>query len=99
MSVNESSLVSVAAPFSFQGSAERIWRLHHRITDATLKLIYQVIAAALLIPTAWTLVLSWYCTFGLLVVPYRLIRRSQRNQRRDNLKHDELLSSLRSNNG
>jgi hypothetical protein len=55
------------------------------------------ILTALLIPimlvVAWALVLAWYCLFGLALVPYRLIRRSDRNRKRDALQHREVLAA------
>jgi hypothetical protein len=40
----------------------------------------------------WTLVLTWYLIFGLWLVPYRLIRRSSRKNKREALRHQELLA-------
>jgi hypothetical protein len=42
---------------------------------------------------AWTGVTCWYLTFGLLLVPYRLIRRSDRNRERQRLQHQELMAA------
>lgn len=42
---------------------------------------------------AWAFVLGWYLFFGLLIVPYRLIRRSDRNRKRDALQHREVLAA------
>lgn len=87
----ESEKVSVAAPFSFQGSAERIWRVGNAITNENFRIGYLVLAVVLLIPTAWTLVLSWYLCWGIWLVPYRMIRRSQRKNKVAELRHRELL--------
>lgn len=80
----ESERVIIEAPMSFTGSAKRIWRL------STIGWVRALLVLVIL--TAWTVVLVWYCTFGLLLVPYRLIRRSSRKQKRDELRHRELVN-------
>lgn len=82
-----SSDIVIEAPFSFTGSAKRIWRLSNNV----------ILRILLLIPLTglvWGFVLLWYCTFGLLLVPYRLIRKSQRKQKVDRLRHEELLKAV-----
>ena len=49
---------------------------------------------ALLILMAWAVILWWYLIFGLLLVPYRLIRRGQRKNRRQELRHREMLTTM-----
>lgn len=44
----------------------------------------------------WMVIAAWYCAFGLLLVPFRLIRRSSRSQKRDRTRHAEMLSALAS---
>jgi hypothetical protein len=52
------------------------------------------VLAVTLITVAWVGVLSWYLLFGLLLVPYRLMRRTQRTGKRNALRHQELLSAM-----
>ena len=88
----ESEKVVLAAPLSFAGSAARIWRITPNKSPwwhGTL-----IVLAVLLIALAWVVILAWYVLFGLLLVPYRLIRRGQRKQKRDELRHRETLSVL-----
>ncbi len=81
--------VILQAPMSFIGAAKRIWRLTRDKTGAAL---YGFVALAVaVIALAWTLVLAWYVLFGLLVMPYRVIRRGQRKRRMENLRHREML--------
>lgn len=80
----ESERVIIEAPLSFTGSAKRIWR----VSDSV---VYQVLAVLIFIPLAWVFILAWYMIFGIFLVPYRMIRRSQRKQKRDALRHKELL--------
>jgi hypothetical protein len=84
--------VVLQAPLSFTGSAVRIWKITRDKAGAAL---YGMAAlAVVLIALAWTLVLSWYCTFGLLLVPYRLLRRGSRKRRKQALQHREQLTAL-----
>lgn len=88
----ESEKVVVAAPLSFSGSAARIWRLTPNANPwwhSTL-----IALAVVLIAVAWVVVLAWYVLFGLFLLPYRIVRRGQRKQKRDELRHRELLASL-----
>jgi hypothetical protein len=87
-----SEQVVVSAPLSFAGSAQRIWRLTDQDSPA---LKYGLIPVALvLIAFAWIVVLSWYCIFGLLLVPYRLIRRGNRKDKVRAMQHREQLEAL-----
>ena len=85
----ESEHVVLAAPLSFQGSAIRIWRGVAEERNGWMGAL-----AVLAIVFAWTGVLAWYTVFGLLLVPYRLMRRTQRTGKRNALRHQELLSAM-----
>ena len=88
--------VIVQAPFSYTGSTLRI--LHAMMPWArkqtnkwaragAYSLVYTLLALA------WLGVTLWYLTFGVLLVPYRLIRRSDRNRQRQQLQHEELMAA------
>jgi hypothetical protein len=85
----ESERVVLAAPLSFQGSAIRIWRAVAEGRNGWMGVL-----AVLAIIVAWTSVLAWYAMFGLWLVPYRLMRRTQRTGKRNALRHQELLSAM-----
>jgi hypothetical protein len=88
--------IVVSAPMSFHGSAARIWRpLSHNAetTDNGLAAAGWYMLAVLLVGFAWIGVLCWYLFFGLLVVPYRLIRRGQRKRKLEEARHRELLGA------
>lgn len=61
--------------------------------NAMIKMSLYGIALGLIM-TAWMGVVVWYFMFGILLIPYRLIRRGQRKQKRDILRHRELLDAL-----
>lgn len=82
-------VIAVSAPMSYTGSAKRIFKLTH-IDNALLKWPLLVPIALILTLTAWVFVTLWYLIFGILVIPYRLLRRSQHKAKRDNIRHREL---------
>ncbi len=82
-----SERVVVQAPMSYAGSAKRIWRMT-RLT------MWLSIVAVVAIAVAWIVVTVWYVVFGILLVPYRLIRRGGRKQKRDELRHREMMEAI-----
>lgn len=86
-----SEKVVVSAPMSFSGSAARTWKIT-TVDNLWLKLLLIPLAIAL-ICIIWFMVVLWYMLFGLWVVPYRLIRRGSRKNKRDQLRHRELLEA------
>lgn len=83
----KSEQIVIEAPLSFTGSAKRLWR------KSDSKLIKYLVLVPI-ICLVWSFVIFWYMFFGLLVVPYRLIRRSGRKQKRDKLRHSELIEAM-----
>lgn len=77
---------------SFHGSAVRIWRLTSG-SEGVVKFALGTLAVTLIL-CAWTLVLCWYILFGLLLVPYRLIRRGSRKRKQQALQHREMLAAI-----
>ena len=87
----ESERLSKAAPMSFTGSAERIWRPIVWDRSAPVRWMLAVPAALLLVTLAWLLVAGWYVLFGLLLVPFRLVRRGSRKRKVEDARHREAL--------
>lgn len=79
-----SASVVISAPLSFAGSAQRIWKVTNRPHPVVRGVMLAV--ALILIPLAWVVVLSWYAVVGVLVVPYRLVRRGERRRTRDEME-------------
>lgn len=88
-----SEKVVIAAPMSFAGSGARLWKLTD-VDNTTLKWLVLAPIAVVLIAAAWTIVAGWYLVFGLLLVPYRLVRRGSRKRKREDLQHRELLEAM-----
>lgn len=93
----ESEKVVISAPLSYAGSAARIWKLTGLTEQAGARIALGV-AAVILIVGAWCFVTAWYGVFGLLLVPYRLIRRGSRKRKREALQHREMIAALQSRN-
>ena len=99
MSKLKSEKVVISSPLSFIGSAKRIWK----ITDVDNPLVKALLGliAAVFILFAWVFVAFWYVliyvVFGILFIPYRLIRRSGRNQKQAKLQHREVLDAIEKN--
>jgi uncharacterized membrane-anchored protein len=88
-----SERVIIEAPLSFTGSAKRIWRFNDRWErGSTAWYLIGALLILLAVPLAWTLVLCWYLVWGVWLIPYRMIRRSSRKQKRDTLRHRELVN-------
>jgi Domain of unknown function (DUF1707) len=85
--------VIISAPMSYVGSAQRIVRIRRR-ADSERKLVALTVLAVVLIVFAWVLVTAWYLTWGLLLVPYRLLRRSARKRKVEALRHRELMGTI-----
>ncbi|MFW6033825.1 MAG: hypothetical protein ACOC9R_01710 [bacterium] len=88
-----SDRMSVAAPLSYTGSKQRLWNIGR---DAHPALRWSVLVPLLVaaIILVWTVVTVWYMVFGLLLVPYRLIRRGSRKKKLDDRRHREMLDTI-----
>ena len=88
-----SEQVVVSAPMSFDGSARRIAGPLWTRAGAAIKVLLGWWLVPILVVCAWTLVAGWYLIFGLLLAPYRLVRRGSRKRKRDEARHREMLDS------
>lgn len=93
----KSETVIVSSPLSFAGSARRIWRMTNS-GRGWIKYILLTPLALLLISCAWSFVIVWYFVmyflFGIFFIPFRLWRRGARKNKRDQLRHRELLEEI-----
>ena len=87
-----SERVIINAPMSFAGAAQRSMRIRGRTTG--LVRIGLTVVALFLMFFWWILVASWYTLFGLLLVPYRVLRRGARKRKAEALRHREMLNAL-----
>ena len=86
----------VAAPMSFAGSLARTknWMWHD--LPVWYKWTIGWLAVGSTVMLWWTMIMMWYLIFGLLLAPYRLIRRGSRKRKIEARRHDELLKALKS---
>ena len=91
-----SEKVIVSAPLSFSGSAQRIWKITD-VENPIAKFALAMIAIALIMG-AWMFVLCWYFVmyvlFGVFFFIFRLFTRSRRKNKRDKLRHREVLNAI-----
>ena len=89
----------IAAPMSYQGSRQRTRRAlwDERPT------VYKVLVGwwlVGLIELMWGMgIFLWYLVFGILVAPYRIMRRGSRkrkaDQKREDKRHQEMLEAIK----
>lgn len=84
--------VVIRAPMSYIGSAKRLWKVTG-LGPAPLKWFVTVWVALFLVLVAWAAVTVWYVFAVWLILPYRMLRRSQRRGHRDQLRTQELLAA------
>lgn len=85
--------VIINAPMSYAGSAQRIMRIRRRADDGGA-LVAITAVAVLLVVVAWAFVTAWYLTWGLFLVPYRLLRRGSRKRKAEAMRHRELMGTI-----
>jgi uncharacterized membrane-anchored protein len=78
---------------SFAGSAQRLAKLPGSVASPSVRATVWVLTVVL-IATVWMFVLTWYLMWGLWLVPYRIIRRGQRKQKVERLRHREVIERL-----
>lgn len=84
-----SERIVTQAPMSFTGALKRTRRL---FAGGAVWLFWVVGLPLLLL--WWTLIVGWYLCFGLVLVPYRLMRRGQRRRRLEDARHREVLEAM-----
>jgi Flp pilus assembly protein TadB len=89
--------VIINAPLSYAGSAQRIFRI--RRGQAGGLLVASTVVAIILVALSWLFITGWYLVWGLLLVPYRLLRRGSRNRKRQALQHREMLQAVSAASG
>jgi hypothetical protein len=83
-----SERVIINAPMSFAGAFQRTMRM----TENMGPVKWAVVPWLLIL--WWSAVLVWYLTFGLLLVPYRLLRRGARKRKAEALRHREMMGAI-----
>lgn len=85
-----SSGVVIQSPLSFVGSYRRL----HKMTRKLPALTWPLFVLTLML--VWSFVLCWTLMFGLLLVPWRLLRRGARKRKLEARRHDEMIAAAMS---
>ena len=96
MNRHRSEDVIINAPMSFAGAAQRSFRLRRKsFNPPWLANVLMTTLAILLTLVWWGLVAVWYVVFGLLLVPYRLLRRGSTKRKQEATRHREMMEALK----
>lgn len=97
--------VIINSPMSFAGSAQRAFRMKRDMVGALPTRYAQipaqipaVLGVLIVIVLWWAVIVVWYAVFGLLLVPYRLLRRGARKRKREALQHREMMAAIEARN-
>jgi hypothetical protein len=88
-----SERVIINAPMSFAGAAQRAWRIGGDMTGGSRVAMVALVIIPIIV-LWWATVLGWYLIFGILLVPYRLLRRGARKRKSEALRHREMLDAV-----
>ncbi len=99
----ESERVVVAAPMSFAGAWGRIvrtwrsWRASDLAGRPGFGIVLSVlvwVVLAIAVVAWWAFIVGWYLIWGLLLVPFRILRRGSRKRKAETLRHRETLAAI-----
>jgi uncharacterized membrane-anchored protein len=90
----DASRTVVAAPMSFAGATGRTTNMLWHGRPIAVKVI-AVAAVPSILVLWWIAIVVWYGAFGLILAPYRLIRRGSRKRKREGRMHKETLQAIR----
>jgi uncharacterized membrane-anchored protein len=90
----DASRTVVAAPMSFAGSLGRTTNLLWHDRHVAIK-VFAVFAVPVIVGLWWFVIVGWYVLFGLILAPYRLVRRGSRKRKREGRMHQETLRAIR----
>ena len=94
MTSNPSRAV-IAAPMSFAGSTGRAMNLLWHDKPPAVKFGVGLWAIPSILIVWWLVIVVWYVIFGILLIPYRLLRRGARKRKRETLMHEQTLEAIR----
>jgi len=90
----DASRTVIAAPMSFAGAVGRTTNLLWHDRPTAVKVVAVVGVPAILV-VWWSAIVIWYLVFGLVLAPYRLVRRGSRKRKREGRMHQETLRAIR----
>lgn len=87
----------IAAPMSYAGSLGRVQNGLWHDMPVWYKWAVGWWVVPIIIFMWWIFIFLWYLIFGLLLAPYRLIRRGTRKSKVQARQHQEILEALKKN--
>lgn len=97
MSTLKSEQMVVSSPMSFSGATKRIINIT-KVNNVFAKWFLAVPIAVILLLFMYVVIAAWYACFGILVVPWRILRRGQRKSKKTTQQHREVMDSIQKNN-
>ena len=85
----------IAAPMSYAGAVGRTLNLLWHDRPPVVKYALGLWGIPVMLVLWWLAISAWYFFFGLLLAPYRLVRRGSRKRKREARMHDETLRAIR----
>ena len=68
---------SIAAPSSFVGAAQHLWKLARYGNDTLVTKLHLILSASILIAGVWLFIMCWYIItvglFGVFFIPFQLL--------------------------
>lgn len=93
----DSEKVILESPMSFTGATKRIWpEMMDKNVNKYVKWLLLFPMTLFVLYIVYAVIFTWYMIFGLLLLPFRLMMRSSRNKKKQEMQHRELLQSLKS---
>jgi len=90
----KSTKVVIAAPMSFAGSFQRTKKMVAAIAPIIAAVVTWTFVGLVVLAIWWGLIAGWYLIFGLWLVPYRLMRRGQRKEKKADMRHSEIIEAV-----
>lgn len=92
--------IIINAPMSFAGAWQRTMRRRRYLRlpfgPAWMRALpMTLVVCPVVLVTWWAAVAVWYVCFGVLLVPYRMLRRGTRKRKAEAARHREILSAIR----
>jgi hypothetical protein len=90
--------VIINAPMSFAGAFQRTMRLRRKGNlnqkPWYVQVLWHWLVLNAMLLVWWSAVAGWYLLFGIVLVPYRLLRRGARKRKAEALRHREMLDTI-----
>lgn len=94
MSLSKSEKVVVSSPMSYSGATQRLMNLAH-VDNQLVKWFIAIPLVLISLIFIYACITIWYVCFGIFIIPWRLLRRSQRKAKKERLSNQEMLQAIK----